>query len=80
MHQMMHTYMYSSTNIMIADVKRSKVQTYGSTGGIPSQFKVGSNVQGQTVVSNITMLAKEEQAKLFLLTCCITEKYVPTIL
>jgi hypothetical protein len=39
---------------------------------VPTRFKVGTNVQGQTMVSNIASLA-EEEAKSCLLICCITK-------
>jgi hypothetical protein len=43
---------------------------------VPSRFDVGTNIQGQTVVSDITSLA-EEQAKSCLLTRCITREVFP---
>jgi hypothetical protein len=47
-----------------------------TTGGVPKRFELGTHDQGQTVVSDITSSAKE-QARLCLLTQCITREVFP---
>ena len=43
---------------------------------VPTRFGLGTNVRGQTVVSDITSLA-EEQARSCLLTQCVTKEIFP---